>query len=53
MPPDLLTVRSPFVNFHVLRDDDGLYLLDAGFIGGRRLRHPDLQGKSMTSVGCI
>lgn len=37
MVPDLLTVRSPFVNFHVLRDDSGLYLLDGGFIGGRRL----------------
>lgn len=37
MVPDLLTVRSPFVNFHVLRDDGGLYLLDTGFIGGRRL----------------
>jgi glyoxylase-like metal-dependent hydrolase (beta-lactamase superfamily II) len=37
MVPDLLTVRSPFVNFHVLRDDAGLYLLDGGFIGGRRL----------------
>ena len=31
---DLLTVRTPAVNFHVLRDGKGLYLLDAGFIGG-------------------
>jgi glyoxylase-like metal-dependent hydrolase (beta-lactamase superfamily II) len=43
MPPDLLTVRSPFVNFHALRDDDGLYLLDAGFIGGRRLLARELK----------
>ncbi len=43
MPPDLLTVRSPFVSFHVLRDDDGLYLLDAGFIGGRRLLARELK----------
>ena len=34
MPPDLLQVRTPLVNFHVLRDVSGLYLLDAGFIGG-------------------
>jgi glyoxylase-like metal-dependent hydrolase (beta-lactamase superfamily II) len=31
---DLLTVRTPAVNFHVLRDGAGLHLLDAGFIGG-------------------
>ena len=43
MLPDLLTVRSPFVNFHVLRDDAGLYLLDAGFIGGRRLLSRELK----------
>jgi glyoxylase-like metal-dependent hydrolase (beta-lactamase superfamily II) len=29
----LLQVRTPLVNFHVLRDKDGLYLLDAGFAG--------------------
>ena len=34
---DLLQIRSPGVNFFVLRDCDGLYLIDAGFIGGRRL----------------
>ena len=43
MDPDLVTVRSPFVNFHVLRDDGGLYLLDAGFIGGRRLLARELK----------
>jgi glyoxylase-like metal-dependent hydrolase (beta-lactamase superfamily II) len=37
MPPDLLQIRTPGVNFHVLRDDGGLVLLDAGFIGGRGL----------------
>ena len=31
---DLLTVRTPAVNFHVLRDGAGLHLLDAGFVGG-------------------
>lgn len=30
----ILTVRTPGVNFHVLRDGAGLYLIDAGFIGG-------------------
>jgi len=43
MVPDLLTIRSPFVNFHVLRDDAGLYLLDAGFVGGRRLLARELK----------
>lgn len=33
--PDILPVRTPAVTFHVLRDSSGLYLLDAGFIGGR------------------
>lgn len=32
---DLLQIRAPALNFHVLRDASGLYLLDAGFIGGR------------------
>ena len=31
---NLLTVRTPAVNFHVLRDAAGLHLIDAGFIGG-------------------
>ena len=35
MPPDLLIVRTWIVQFFVLRDDDGLYLIDTGFIGGR------------------
>lgn len=35
--PDILQVRAPALNFHVLRDATGLYLLDAGFIGGRFL----------------
>jgi glyoxylase-like metal-dependent hydrolase (beta-lactamase superfamily II) len=34
---DLLQVRAPALNFYVLRDAAGLYLLDAGFIGGRLL----------------
>ena len=33
----LLQIRAPGVNFHVLKDASGLYLLDVGFIGGRRL----------------
>lgn len=35
MLPDLLPVRTPEVIFYVLRDADGLYLIDAGFMGGR------------------
>jgi glyoxylase-like metal-dependent hydrolase (beta-lactamase superfamily II) len=34
---DILQVRAPAINFYVLRDEAGLYLLDAGFIGGRTL----------------
>lgn len=34
MPPDLLIVRTLIVQFFVLRDGDGLYLIDSGFIGG-------------------
>lgn len=33
---DLLHVRTPLVTFHVLRDEGGLYLIDTGFLGGRR-----------------
>lgn len=33
---DLLQIRTALVNFHVLRDHAGLYLIDAGFIGGER-----------------
>jgi glyoxylase-like metal-dependent hydrolase (beta-lactamase superfamily II) len=39
MRDDVLQVRSVGVNFYVLRDGKGLYLIDGGFIGGRhRLR---------------
>lgn len=34
---DLLQIRAPSLNFYVLKDDSGLYLIDAGFIGGRFL----------------
>jgi glyoxylase-like metal-dependent hydrolase (beta-lactamase superfamily II) len=34
---DILQVRAPALNFYVLRDATGLYLLDGGFIGGRWL----------------
>lgn len=37
LPENVLQVRAPGLNFYVLRDESGLYLLDAGFIGGRRL----------------
>lgn len=33
----LLRVPTPLVSFHVLKDESGLVLLDAGFIGGRSL----------------
>lgn len=33
MYTDVLQVRTPALNFYVLRDASGLYLLDTGFIG--------------------
>jgi hypothetical protein len=33
LPADVLQVRAPALNFYVLRDASGLYLLDSGFIG--------------------
>jgi hypothetical protein len=35
MPPDLLIVRTWIVQFFVLRDENALYLIDTGFLGGR------------------
>jgi glyoxylase-like metal-dependent hydrolase (beta-lactamase superfamily II) len=37
MLEDLLQIRAPGVNFYVLRDAVGLYLIDGGFVGARRL----------------
>jgi glyoxylase-like metal-dependent hydrolase (beta-lactamase superfamily II) len=34
---DILRVRAPALCFYVLRDSNGLYLIDGGFIGGRYL----------------
>lgn len=43
MRDDLLAVRTPWVSFHVLRDENGLILIDAGFIGGRKRLHQALR----------
>lgn len=43
MRDDLLAVRTPWVNFHVLRDENGLYLIDAGFTGGGKRLQTALQ----------
>ena len=37
MRDDMLQVRAPALCFYVLRDSNGLYLIDGGFIGGRYL----------------
>jgi glyoxylase-like metal-dependent hydrolase (beta-lactamase superfamily II) len=34
---DILRVQAPALNFYVLRNSTGLYVLDGGFIGGRWL----------------
>jgi glyoxylase-like metal-dependent hydrolase (beta-lactamase superfamily II) len=43
MLDDLIQVRSLGVNFYVLRDSRGLYLIDCGFIGGAWLLHRALK----------
>jgi glyoxylase-like metal-dependent hydrolase (beta-lactamase superfamily II) len=43
MDDDLLQIRSPGVNFYVLRGPEGLYLIDGGFIGGRHLLRRGLE----------
>jgi len=40
---DILQVRAPALNFYVLQDASGLYVLDGGFIGGRFLLHRALR----------
>jgi glyoxylase-like metal-dependent hydrolase (beta-lactamase superfamily II) len=48
MQEDLLQIRSLGVNFYVLRDAKGLYLIDGGFVGGRCLLRRAL--KSLTVI---
>lgn len=43
MDTGILQVRSLAVSFYVLRDTSGLYLLDAGFVGGRAHLHRELR----------
>ncbi len=49
MQHDILQVRAPALNFYVLRDASGLYLIDAGFIGGRFLLKRALRGRGWDS----
>lgn len=46
---DLLYVRSLGVNFYVLRDSEGLYLIDAGFLGGCHLLRRALNKRGWSS----
>lgn len=43
MREDLLQIRAGGVNFYVLRDSQGLYLIDCGFIGGRHFLYRALK----------
>ena len=43
----LLSVRNFPVNFHVLRDSGGLYLIDAGFIGGEKALRKSLVSRGL------
>ncbi len=49
MHEDLIQVRSLGVNFYVLRDSKGLYLIDGGFIGGRYLLRRALEKQGWAS----
>lgn len=53
MLENLLVIRSLGVNFYVLRDSQGLYLIDAGFIGGRRLLEQALKNRGWDSEPII
>jgi glyoxylase-like metal-dependent hydrolase (beta-lactamase superfamily II) len=50
MPPDLLIVRTFIVQFFVLRDGEGLYLIDTGFIGGQRALHAALVARGWETL---
>lgn len=50
MPPDLLIVRTFIVQFFVLRDGDALYLIDTGFLGGRRALRRALKRRGWDSL---
>lgn len=41
--PGILEVRAPALNFFVLRDERGLYIVDGGFVGGIRLLQKTLR----------
>jgi glyoxylase-like metal-dependent hydrolase (beta-lactamase superfamily II) len=53
MHEDLLQVRSLGVNFYVLRDSKGLYLIDGGFVGGRHLLRRALKKRGWDSERII
>ena len=40
---DLLAIRAAIVTFHVLKDESGLYLIDTGFINGKRFLRRELK----------
>lgn len=55
MRNDLLAVRAPGLTFYVLPDNSGLYLIDAGFIGGitllkRTLRQHGWEKEPITGI---
>lgn len=50
MPEDVLQARAPGINFYVLRDANGLYLLDGGFVGGRALLRAALRRSGWSDV---
>ncbi len=50
MHHQILSVRSPFVTFHVLRQGNALYLIDTGFVGGRRLLRRALQERGWSGI---
>jgi glyoxylase-like metal-dependent hydrolase (beta-lactamase superfamily II) len=53
MLEDHLQIRSLGVNFYVIRDSKGLYLIDGGFVGGRQLLRRALKKRGWDSERII
>ena len=53
MPPDIVQIRTPGVNFHALRDRRGLVLIDTGFIGGLRRMKQVLRARGWADLPVV
>lgn len=53
MREDILQIRALGVNFYVLRDSEGLYLIDGGFIGGRQILRRGLTERGWEKIPVV